>query len=330
MLEDPGLDPAELAGTLQVAYGIDVTALSFVPGYDLEAASYEVSTPDGSFFLKVRLGAVQQASLDVPRALLEARVPNVLAPIPTRSSALWAAMDWRRLVLQPFVHGRNAMVAGLTDDQWRTFGATLRAVHDSGLERSFADRLPVETFSLAAAAPVRRILEAALLQTFGSPAARQLAAFCRQQAGRIGATLERAEELGALLRARPFDLVLCHTDIHAANIRVTDEGGIVLVDWDAPMIAPRERDLLFVIGSRIARRVEPHEEARFFEGYGTVEVDPEAIVYYRYERILEDIGVDAASVFGDDSQTEETRQAQVDLVMSFFAPGGMLASAEQV
>jgi len=233
-------------------------------------------------------------------------------------------------VLQPFVHGRNAMVAGLTDDQWRSFGATPRVVHDSGLERSFADRLPVETFALAAAAPVRRIFEDALLQTFRSPAARRLAAFCRQQAGRIGATLERAEVLGALLRARSFDLVLCHTDIHAANILVTYAGGIVLVDWDAPMIAPRERDLLFVIGSRIARRVEPHEEARFFEGYGTVEVDPEAIVYYRYERILEDIGVDAASVFGDDSQTEETRQAQVDLVMSFFAPGGMLASAEQV
>ncbi len=87
---------------------------------------------------------------------------------------------------------------------------------------------------------------------------------------------------------------------------------------------------MFVIGSRIARRVAPPEEARFFEGYGTVEVDPEAIVYYRYERILEDIGVDAASVFGDDSQTEETRQAQVDLLMSFFAPGGMLETAEQV
>jgi len=330
VLEDPGLDPAELAGALQVAYGIDATALSFVPGYDLQAASYEVVTPDGSFFLKVRFGAVEEATLDVPRALLEAGVPNILAPIRNLSSALWTPMDCRSLTLQPFVRGQNAMGAGLTDDQWRTFGATLRALHDSGLERSFADRLPVETFSLAAAEPVRRILEAALLQTFGSPAARQLAAFCRQRAGRIGATLERAEVLGALLRARSFDLVLCHTDIHAANILVTDEGGIVLVDWDAPMIAPRERDLLFVIGSRIARRVEPHEEARFFEGYGTVEVDPQAIVYYRYERILEDIGVDAASVFGDDSQTEETRQAQVDLVMSFFAPGGMLASAEQV
>ncbi len=244
MLEDPGLDPAELAGALQVAYGIDATSLSFVPGYDLQAASYEVTTPDASFFLKVRSGALQEASLDVPRALLEAGVPNVLAPLRTLSAALWAAMDGRSLVLQPFVSGPNAMVAGLTDEQWRTFGATLRAVHDSGLERSFADRLPVETFSLAAAASVRRILEAARLQTLESPAARQLAAFCRQQAGRIGATLERVEELGALLRARSFGLVLCHADIHAANILVTNEGGIVLVDWDGPMIAPRERDLL--------------------------------------------------------------------------------------
>lgn len=330
MLEDPGLDPAELAGALQVAYGIDATALSFVPGYDLQAASYEVVTPDGSFFLKVRFGAVEEATLDVPRALLEAGVPNILAPIRNLSSALWTPMDCRSLTLQPFVRGQNAMGAGLTDDQWRTFGATLRALHDSGLERSFADRLPVETFALPAATPIRRILGLAEGRTFESPAARELAAFWRERADRIDATLERAEELGTRLRARSFDRVLCHADIHAANILVTEEGGIFLVDWDGPMIASRERDLLFVIGSRIARRVEPQEEAHFFEGYGAVQVDPEAIVYYRYERILEDMEVDGASVFGDDSLTEATRQAQVDLIMTFFAPGGDLEGAEQV
>ena len=324
------MDPVELAGALQVAYGIDATALSFVPGYDLQAASYEVVTPDGSFFLKVRFGAVEEATLDVPRTLLEAGVPNILAPIRNLSSALWTPMDGRSLTLQPFVRGQNAMGAGLTDDQWRTFGATLRALHDSGLERSFADRLPVETFALPAATPIRRILGLAEGRTFESPAARELAAFWREQADRIDATLERAEELGTRLRARSFDRVLCHADIHAANILVTEEGGIFLVDWDGPMIAPRERDLLFVIGSRIARRVEPQEEAHFFEGYGAVQVDPEAIVYYRYERILEDMEVDGASVFGDDSLTEATRQAQVDLIMSFFAPGGDLESAEQV
>ena len=330
MLEDPGLDPVELAGALQVAYGIDATALSFVPGYDLQAASYEVVTPDGGFFLKVRFGAVEEATLDVTRALLEAGVPNFLAPIRNLSSALWTPMDGRSLMLQPFVRGQDAMGAGLTDDQWRTFGATLRALHDSGLERSFADRLPVETFALPAATPIRRILGLAEGRTFESPAARELAAFWRERADRIDATLERAEELSMRLRARSFDRVLCHADIHAANILVTKEGGIFLVDWDGPMIAPRERDLLFVIGSRIARRVEPQEEAHFFEGYGAVQVDPEAIVYYRYERILEDMGVDGASVFAVSGTSEATRQAQVDLIMSFFAPGGDLESAEQV
>lgn len=329
MLEDPGLEPDELRATLRTEFGIAASALRFLASYDPHAASYEVTAVEGSFFLKVRFNAVQPASLEVPRALLDAGVPDILAPMRTRSSAPWVARGEHSLVVYPFVRGRSAVVAGMTDDQWRTFGATLRAVHDSGLERSFAERLPVETFSLAAAAPVRHCLELALHGTFTSPAAVRFAAFWREQAGRIGDMLERAEELGTRLRRRSFDRVLCHADIHTANILVTDDG-IFLVDWDGPMIAPRERDLLFVIGSRIARDVQPHEEARFFEGYGEVEVDPEAIVYYRYERILEDIEVDGASVFGDEPLSESTRQAHVDLVMSFFAPGGVVESAEQV
>jgi hypothetical protein len=50
----------------------------------------------------------------------------------------------------------------------------------------------------------------------------------------------------------------------------------------------------------------------------------------RYERILEDMGVDGASVLAISGTREATRQAQVDLIMSFFAPGGDLESAEQV
>lgn len=329
MIEDPGLDPEKLTGTLRTAYSIDASALTFIPAYDLHAASYEVTAAEGSYFLKVRFGAVHEASLDVPRALLEAGIPNILAPIRTQSAALRTPMDDRSLVLYPFARGHNAMVAGLTDDRWRTFGKTLRAVHDSGLEQQFADTLPVEGFSLAAGASVRRILELTRHQTFESAAATRFAEFWQAQAERIGAMLERADELGAQLRARSFDRVLCHADIHAANILVTDDG-MILVDWDAPMIAPRERDLLFVIGSRIARDVEPREEAWFFEGYGAVEVDAAAIVYYRYERILEDMGVDADSVFGDASLAEPTRQAQADLVVSFFEPGGILETAEQV
>lgn len=92
MLEDPGLDTGVLANALRAAYGIHASALAFVPGYDARAASYEVVTDEARFFLKVRFGAVHEASLELPTALLDAGVRNVLAPIRARSSALWTSM----------------------------------------------------------------------------------------------------------------------------------------------------------------------------------------------------------------------------------------------
>jgi spectinomycin phosphotransferase len=332
MLDDPGLDTQELTAALRTGWAVEASAFTFVPGYDMRAASYEVATADARVFVKVRFGPAAAAPLEVPRALLDAGVPNVLAPMRTLASGLSHAMDGdRTLVLYPFVAGRNAMVAALTSDQWRTFGATLRAVHDSGLAKRFADRLPAETFGLASAGAVRQALERARRPSPQSPAGERLSGFLREQAGRIGTMLERAEELGGRLGGRPFARVLCHADIHAANILVADDDGrILLVDWDGPMLAPRERDLLFVIGSRIARDVEPEEEAWFFEGYGEVGVDPEAIVYYRYERILEDLGEVAISVFGDGDRSEASRASEVALAESFFASGGILETVEQV
>ena len=326
MLEDPGFDRQELTDAVRTAYGIEATSFAFVPGYDMQAASYDVGAAGGRWFAKVRFGPIADAPLEVPRALLDAGVSNVLAPVRTLTSALSHPIDdGRTLVLSPFVVGRNAMVAGMNPDQWRTFGSSLRAVHDGGLEGRFADRLPAETFALPSAAIVRGVL--ARRPSVDSAAAERLGAVLEDHRGRIGEVLERAEALGAQLRSRPFDLVLVHSDIHAGNVLVANDGRILLVDWDGPMLAPRERDLLFVIGSRIARDVQPHEEAWFFEGYGAVAVDPDAIACYRYERIIEDIGEFARSVF-DDRLPEASREMQVALVESFFEPGGIVEVVE--
>ncbi len=324
MLDDPGLDRRELTAALSSGYGIEATAFTFVPSYDQQAASYDVTTTDSRWFVKVRFGAAPSVPLEVPRALLDAGVPNVLAPIPTRAGALLHPMAGdRNLVTYPFASGRSAMEAGMTEEQWRLFGATLRAVHGTGLE-VFAGRLPAETFALPSAEVVRRELARPGRPRPGAAAGR-LDEVLRRQAGRIGSMLERAEALGAILRNRRFERVLCHADIHAANILVTDDGDLLLVDWDGPMLAPRERDLLFVIGSRIARDVEPHEEAWFFEGYGQVQVDREALIYYRYERILEDIGEITRSVFDDPGPSETSRAAEVRLLESFLAPAALQA-----
>jgi spectinomycin phosphotransferase len=334
MREDPGLDVDRIHACLGAHFGLRVVSVAFLPlGHDPNAAAYEVVSRDGTaYFLKVRFGPVHEPGLLVPRALNDLGIPKVLAPLPTRSSGLWCPLGGYpgySAVLYPFVRGESAMVAGLSDDQWREFGSTLRAVHASRLDEGLRGRLPVEDFSLPSAATVRRILALMDGADFEGAAAR-LAAFLRGRAGQVRRMLARAEALGSSLRTKTFEYVLCHADIHAANVLVGDDGRIRLIDWDGPLVAPRERDLLFVVGSKIARAVEPREEALFFEGYGRVEIDPEALVYYRYERIIEDVGEFGKSVLLDPRLGERTRAEDAALVVGFFAPGGDIGRAETV
>jgi spectinomycin phosphotransferase len=335
MRDDPGLDAGKIAACLDARYGIRVASVEFLPfGHDMSAFVYEVVATDGvSYFLKIRLGPVYEPALLVPRALIDAGVQGILAPLRTRGSELWCPLDGYEgynVVLYPFVRGENAKVVGLSDEQWRQFGAALRAVHDSGLGKRFGDQIRVETFALPSAALVRQIGGLVEGTEFAGPAARRLAAFWRANTERIGNLLARAEELGRLLQAEPFELVLCHSDIHAANILVGEDGRIWLVDWDGPIVAPRERDFLFVVGSRIARVVEPRDEKLFFEGYGPVTIDLTALIYYRYERIVEDLGEFGKSVFLDPNLSERAREGEAELAMGFFVPGGDIERAETV
>jgi spectinomycin phosphotransferase len=103
-------------------------------------------------------------------------------------------------------------------------------VRSSGLGGNLLGRLPVETFSLPSAALVHRLLTLVGETNFESIVAARFAAFWREHAGTIDRMISRAEALGAALRSKPFEHVLCHADIHAANILVDGAGAIRLID----------------------------------------------------------------------------------------------------
>lgn len=316
------IPPDQIGALLQENYRLEPLELEFLPlGYDLGAAKYKVVAEGGQeYFLKLRSGPLNAASLQVPPALVDEGVPNVVAPLRTTSGTLWGSLEGFTAILYPFVQGESAMNVGMNEPQWVEFGTTLKAVHSSGLPSRFACSLPQETFTLPSAKQVRELDELVRRTRFASPAQQQLADFWQENAELIGAVVDRAERLGRQLQARKFEFVLCHADIHAANILVADDGHIRLVDWDGPMIAPIERDLLFVIGSVIARQVTPQEEEWFFRGYGRAEVDPAALTYYRYERAIEDIGEFGRSVWLEPHISEEARQRQARILMGLFGP----------
>jgi hypothetical protein len=54
MLEDPGLAREDLVDALRMASAVEASTFTFVPGYDMRAATYQVATADAAAFLKVR------------------------------------------------------------------------------------------------------------------------------------------------------------------------------------------------------------------------------------------------------------------------------------
>ena len=102
--------------------------------------------------------------------------------------------------------------------------------------------------------------------------------------------MARFQELGQKLKDQPTKFVLCHSDIHGGNVLINGNNPIYIVDWDDPIMAPKERDLMFIGGVANVWN-KPHEEEFFYKGYGVTEVNVAMLAYYRHERIVEDIAL---------------------------------------
>ncbi|WFF08193.1 phosphotransferase [Micromonospora sp. WMMD1076] len=93
---------------------------------------------------------------------------------------------------------------------------------------------------------------------------------------RYGTALHRLAETVDDLASRvtPGQRVICQADIHRGNLIVDGDGPLHVVDWDAPILAPRERDLVFVHSADFGDHpINAHRAELFREGYGALEPD---------------------------------------------------------
>ncbi|MDB5056881.1 MAG: aminoglycoside phosphotransferase [Chloroflexi bacterium] len=140
--------------------------------------------------------------------------------------------------------------------------------------------------------------------------------------------MERAEDLGRRLAGRALPFVLCHADIHIANVLLDAGGQVWIVDWDETMLAPKERDLMFVLGGGISRSwVGPRDEEVFLQGYGETAVDSQAIAYYRTAWAVSDIGEYGMQVVARPDLGAVSRRAALDTFKGLFQPGQIVVLA---
>jgi spectinomycin phosphotransferase len=330
MREPPPLADAVIVAALHAHYGISITALTFLPlGNDSASAVYRVHAADGVvYFLKVRIGdGFSPSSLAIPYYLATHGVPHIIPPLLTITQTLWVGVNDFALSLYPFIDARTGTDVGLSDQHWRALGATLQRIHASHLTPDLARTIPRETFT-----PSRRdvltALEAAITrQPFADPTQRELATFWQARQDEIRTVIDRADVLGHQLRQAYLPLVLCHADLHTWNVMLDAAQQMWLVDWDETILAPKERDLMFVVGGIGRDLVSPRATTCFFQGYGDATIDPHALIYYRYAWAVQDMGAYAERVFLSPHLGADTRRDAVRGFRGLFAPGNIVAIA---
>src|SRR5207244_8410678 len=106
---------------------------------------------------------------------------------------------------------------------------------------------------------------------YGSASSRSLRADWVEHQSMIHTAVTSLEKLAgatcsinrhSTLRAGPY--VICHADLHAANLLRDPAGHVFVIDWDEVMLAPKERDFIFV---------REQQAAAIREGYRQTEID---------------------------------------------------------
>ncbi|HRE32624.1 MAG TPA: aminoglycoside phosphotransferase family protein [Candidatus Berkiella sp.] len=331
MLTKPDLEDEKIFFCLEKEYRLKAETITFLPlGADPNTAVYQVITNNKKhYFLKLRFGELNEAAVRIPKYLADLGFEQVISPLATISGELWANLAPFKVILSPFVEGLNAIERNLTDKQWIEFGTTLKKFHTTVIPTSIRNNIPKEVYSPSWRKIVKAFLARIEVEVFQDPVAIKMALYLKSKSEEILKLIERTENLARMLQNQPLQYILCHADIHGWNLLIANTGKLYIVDWDTLLFAPKERDLMFIGAGLGDSGQMPHdEEALFYQGYGETNINRLAIAYYRYERIIEDIGVYCEQIFLSNEGGEDRLQS-FKYLQSHFQPNGTLERAYQ-
>jgi spectinomycin phosphotransferase len=329
MLIKPNLTDEKIITCLRDAYGLTIEKVVFLPlGADFNTAVYRITTNNGSdYFLKLRSGEFLEASVSVPKYLADLGIKQVIPPLATKTEQLWTSLASFKAILYPYIEGRNGVEAKLSDQQWAQFGAAIKRLHSTDIRSSITNGVPRETFSSKWRETVKSFLGRIENEVFEEPVAIKMALFLKSKSSEILKLVERAENLEIMLQKQPLDYILCHADMHGWNLMIDKKGALYIVDWDTLIFAPKERDLMF-IGAGIwdSGLTAAEEESLFYQGYTQTKINQDAIAYYRFERIIQDIGDYCEYIFLSDEGADDRMQC-FEHLQPVFLPNGAIERA---
>ncbi len=316
-------DTIHLIDCLKTQYGIDANTLLLLPlGADMDASVYKAETHCGqSYFVKLKRGHHVDNSATLLAWLQASGIHQIIPPIQSVDGKLCQSINNHTLTVYPFIDGQNGFCCHLTEGQWVTLGQVLKQLHELDVPLSIRGEIRKEDYSPKWRKMVRSLDVCGDL--VGDEVAVKLKEFMKEHRAIIHRLVDRAESLSQMIQKQSLDYVLCHSDIHGGNVLIDEKGTIYIVDWDGPIMAPKERDLMFIGGGVANVWNNPYEEELFYKGYGKTDNNRVILAYYRHERIVEDIAefVQALLLTADGG---EGRLNMYKQFLDMFEPNGVV------
>lgn len=305
-------------------YGIEVSHIKpLALGADADAVIYKVNSPSQkAYFVKLKQSH-HDSSVNLQLILNDAGIQEVICLIKTIDGQSQIRTQDFTLTVYPFIDGQDGFTKNLTNEQWIALGKTLKQIHQLQLPASITQSLKQEDFSSKWINKVKLIYATIEDVIPSDEIASEFIASLKEYQSTILQLTDNVKSLINIITAQPINAVLCHGDIHAGNVLIANDKNLYIVDWDKPIMAPKERDLMF-IGAGIGNVWnQKHELDNFYAGYGETKIDQNLINYYRCNRILQDV-VEFYEQIITNNINHNNRELSYNHFIAMFEPNGVV------
>ncbi len=246
MLTESNIDKSLLKDVIQEKFGIGIIDFTLFPKWEAARGYMIESSNHKSFFLKIYWDdkIPDSAFRFADDLFARAGIVNIAHPIPTSHGQMRIHIRDFQIALFDWISGRTAEEHKLTDTQLERLGELLAKIHQS---KTIIGEYPVrENFTIPFKNRFLAIFDSMSKITSKSTKYRtRLRLFLETHRQKFMRELETLEKLQRKVKARKLEFVNCHGEPSPGNILTSDNGEVHLLDWDDPIFAPKEKDLLF-------------------------------------------------------------------------------------